>query len=111
MTSSCGTHATRPAALLLIGALMLPACSTRKEDKSMHQTEQAGPSKLTADIARYAPTVVTADTSTLSSGDRRALTSLVRAAAVMDRLFLRQTWSGNEETARAARGGPDARRP
>lgn len=63
--------------------------------------EQARPSKLSADIARYAPTVITADTSALSPGDRKALASLVRAAAVMDRIFLRQTWSGNEEVMRS----------
>ena len=90
----------RTAVLLFIGALTMQACSTRKEDESMRQKEQASSSKLSADIARYAPTVITADTTALSPGDRKALASLVRAAAVMDRLFLRQTWSGNEETMR-----------
>jgi len=66
----------------------------------MRQKGQASSSKLSTDIARYAPTVITADTTALSPGDRKALASLVRAAAVMDRLFLRQTWSGNEETMR-----------
>ena len=90
----------RTAVLLFIGALTMQACSTRKEDESMRQKEQASSSQLSADIARYAPTVITADTTALSPGDRKALASLVRAAAVMDRLFLRQTWSGNEETMR-----------
>jgi hypothetical protein len=88
------------AVLLFIGVFVLPACSTRKEDESMRQKGQESSSKLSTDIARYAPTVITADTPALSPGDRKALASLVRAAAVMDRLFLRQTWSGNEETMR-----------
>lgn len=91
----------RAAVFVVIGAVVLYACSTRKEDESMRQTAEARSSKLSTDIARYAPTVITADTTALSPGDRKALASLVRAAAVMDRLFLRQTWSGNEETMRA----------
>jgi len=77
----------------------------------MRQQGQASSSKLSADMARYAPTVITADTTALSPGDRKALVSLVRAAAVMDRLFLRQTWSGNEETMRklAADQTPEGR--
>jgi hypothetical protein len=100
MTPMHSKNLTRTAVLLLIAALTQPACSTRKEDESMRQQGQASASTLSADIARYAPTVVTADTSALSPGDRKALASLVRAATVMDRLFLRQTWSGNEETMR-----------
>jgi len=86
-------NSARAAALLLIGALMAPGCTSREE-------EQIAPSKLATDMARYAPTVITADTTALSPGDRTALASLVRAAAVMDRLFLRQTWGGNEEMMR-----------
>jgi hypothetical protein len=83
---------------------MLLGCTSREQDRPV-------PSQLAADIARYAPTVVTADTAALSPGDRKALASLVRAAAVMDRLFLRQTWSGNEETLRrlAADQTPEGR--
>jgi hypothetical protein len=52
---------------------------------------------LNAKIRRFAPTVVTADTSRLSAGDRRALQKIVEAARLFDPLFLRQVWSGNTE--------------
>ncbi|MBV8860094.1 MAG: hypothetical protein JOZ02_24395 [Acidobacteria bacterium] len=51
--------------------------------------------ELNAKIKRFAPTVVTADTSGLSAGDRRALEKIVEAAKLLDPLFLRQVWSGN----------------
>ena len=50
---------------------------------------------LNAKIRRFAPTVLTADTSRLSAGDRRALAKIVEAAKLMDPLYLRQVWSGN----------------
>lgn len=52
--------------------------------------------ELNAKIKRFAPTVITGDTSTLSPGDRQALRKLVEAARIMDRIYLRQVWSGNE---------------
>lgn len=50
---------------------------------------------LRAKTRRFAPTVVTADASRLSPGDRRALTKVVEAARLFDPLFIRQVWSGN----------------
>jgi hypothetical protein len=46
--------------------------------------------------ARFAPTEVAADVSKLSPNDRRVLAKLVEASKIMDALFLRQVWSGNE---------------
>ena len=46
-------------------------------------------------IARFAPTEIRADTSELSSGDRKALAKLIEASRVVDDLFLAQMWSGN----------------
>ena len=51
--------------------------------------------ELNAKIRRFAPTVITADTSKLSAGDRRALAKIIEAARRFDPLFLRQVWSGN----------------
>jgi hypothetical protein len=51
--------------------------------------------ELNAKIGRFAPTVITADTSRLSAGDRRALAKVIEAARLFDPLFLRQVWSGN----------------
>ena len=50
---------------------------------------------LRGKIRRFAPTVITADTSRLSARDRRALAKIVEAARLFDPLFLRQVWSGN----------------
>jgi hypothetical protein len=47
-------------------------------------------------IARFAPTELTADISHLPENERRALAHIVRAARVMDALFLEQVWAGNE---------------
>jgi hypothetical protein len=57
--------------------------------------QTGGLAELNAKIRRFAPTVVTADTSHLSAGDRRALAKIVEAARLLDPLFLRQVWSGN----------------
>jgi hypothetical protein len=46
--------------------------------------------------ARFAPTEISADLSALSSSDRQVLAKLVEASKIVDALFLRQVWSGNE---------------
>ncbi len=50
---------------------------------------------LDAKIRRFAPTTLTADTSQLSAGDRRALAKIIEAAKLLDPLYLEQVWSGN----------------
>jgi Peptidase family M49 len=51
---------------------------------------------LTANIRRFAPTVLTANTTRLSLRDRQALRKIIAAAKLLDPLFLRQVWSGND---------------
>lgn len=46
--------------------------------------------------ARFAPTEIGADLSTLPAADRRVLAKLVEASKVIDALFLRQVWGGND---------------
>ena len=46
--------------------------------------------------ARFAPTDIGADLSKLSPADRRVLAKLVEASKIIDALFLRQVWAGNE---------------
>ena len=69
--------------------------------------------KLATMAARFAPTEITADVSKLSAADRQVLAKLVQASKIMDALFLRQVWAGNEamlldlvrdETPEGARG-------
>ena len=56
--------------------------------------------KAAADLqqksARFAITDLTADISALPPNERDALSHMVRAAQVMDALFLEQVWAGNE---------------
>lgn len=45
---------------------------------------------------RLAPVQLSVDLGALPDNERQALAEMVKAAEVMDRLFLRQVWSGNE---------------
>jgi len=65
----------------------------------VHAQESAVPDtqKLQQMAARFAPTDITADLSKLSDADRRVLGKLVEASKIIDALFLRQVWSGNNE--------------
>src|SRR5687768_17363867 len=58
--------------------------------------KQAGDSELARKIARFEPTTLTADTSKLTPKDRQALDKIIAAAKLLDPLFLRQVWSGND---------------
>ncbi len=51
---------------------------------------------LRSKSARFAPTDLTADITALPANEREALAHMVRAAQVMDALFLEQAWAGNE---------------
>ncbi|MCU1383277.1 MAG: MutT/NUDIX family protein [Acidobacteria bacterium] len=54
------------------------------------------PRTLQQMAARFAPTDITADLSHLSDADRRVLAKLVEASKIVDALFLRQVWAGND---------------
>jgi hypothetical protein len=69
--------------------------SQLKEEPKMSEAKSPADS-LAAKIRRFAPTDIAADTSRLSDGDRKALDKLVEAAKLLDPLFLRQVWSGNQ---------------
>jgi len=60
------------------------------------QKSAAGDAELARKIARFAPTTLTADASKLTPKDRQALNKIIEAAKLLDPLFLRQVWSGNE---------------
>ena len=46
--------------------------------------------------ARFAPAEIGADISALPKNEREALARMVDAARIMDALFLRQVWAGND---------------
>ncbi len=52
--------------------------------------------KLQTMISRFAPIEINADISQLPVGEQKALAKMVAAGQVLDTLFLRQVWSGNE---------------
>ncbi|HBB86400.1 MAG TPA: hypothetical protein DC047_02150 [Blastocatellia bacterium] len=56
----------------------------------------AGDPELAKKIARFAPTTLTANLSKLSASERQALVKIIAAAKLLDPLFLRQVWSGND---------------
>jgi hypothetical protein len=81
--------------------LALYSCTGRKEDQKQEAEKKETPTmstklSLKAMIARFAPTEITADTSALSDGDRKALVKIIAAAQFMDPIYRRQVWSGNE---------------
>src|SRR4029079_15335459 len=87
---------------LIGGAMVLVASSTPDE------------AALRRMSARFAPVDIGSDVSGLPAGEKRALAKLVEAGRLMDALFLRQVWAGNESlfmelVADASSGDPAAR--
>lgn len=85
-------------AMATILSLMLAACSREAPAPSVPAApaDDADTAALLKQSARFAPTELSADVSGLPESERTALTALVRAAQVMDALFLQQVWAGNE---------------
>jgi hypothetical protein len=63
-------------------------------DEKNAQAAQA----LERSTARFAPTDLVVDLSGLPPNEREALAEIIRAARVMDSVYLRQVWAGNEST-------------
>jgi hypothetical protein len=82
-------------------ALVALACATAPArlagERLVQQTSTVpDPPALLKMIARFAPVDIAADGSKLSDGDRQALGRLIEAARIIDALFLRQVWAGND---------------
>src|SRR4249919_2230029 len=62
------------------------------------QTAEAIPSprEVASMAARFAPADIRADVSALPETERKALARLVDAARLVDSVFLRQVWAGND---------------
>jgi hypothetical protein len=65
----------------------------RSKPKAVAQSDVAS---MRAKIGRFAPTVLTANTVQMPAKDRQALQKIIAAAKLLDPLFLRQVWSGND---------------
>ncbi len=78
----------------------LAACRAQAPSTPPATPAEAPVDKVAAQLrqksARFAPTDLTADITALPANERDALAHMVRAAQVMDALFLEQVWAGNE---------------
>jgi len=80
--------------LMLVLAFLI--VSTGAQKRKSRPEPSSNVTALAAKIRRFAPTVLTANTARLSAKDRQALQKIIAAAKLLDPLFLRQVWSGNE---------------
>src|SRR6186713_2910274 len=81
-----------PLALVFAAALGSGALAIRDQESTVMPT-LAELQKMTA---RYAPADIGADVSALPKNERDALARLIEASRIMDALFLRQVWAGND---------------
>src|SRR5688500_3482609 len=79
------------ALLLLSSLLFVNASPIHAQAKHV-----SGDPDLVKKIRRFSTTELTASTAHLSANDKKALAKIIEAAKLMDPLFLRQVWSGNE---------------
>jgi hypothetical protein len=77
--------------LLIVGFTVTTLTGQKKQIRNT-----GGDPDLEKKIARFAPTILTANTTLLSPNDRLALQKIIEASKLLDPLFLRQVWSGNE---------------
>ena len=84
-------HTYLASALLILATAVAAGAFAVQEASSV-----PSPKELLAMRARFAPADIGADVSALPETERRALAKLIDAARVMDALFLRQVWAGND---------------
>ena len=80
----------------LVFAALIALALGRVPLLSLQETRVPDAQTLQKMAARFAPTEISADLSKLSAADRRVLAKLVEASKIIDALFLRQVWAGNE---------------
>src|ERR1700681_1167793 len=73
-----------------------PVSKTATEGKTSASTTSNETARLNKMAARFVPTEIAADASKLPSADRQVLAKLVQASKIVDALFMRQVWAGNE---------------
>ncbi|MFP2928728.1 dipeptidyl-peptidase 3 family protein [Pyxidicoccus sp. 3LG] len=79
--------------LSLLGAVLLSGAASAAEKTPARIPDAAELQRLTA---RFAPVELRVDLKALPDNERRALAKLVQASKLMDALFLRQRWAGND---------------
>jgi len=95
----------RATVVVLLGALGMVTVACARQEAPVPSSQSAPPdapvarhasSELATKAARFAPTEITTDLSALTTNERMILTKLVQASKIVDALFLRQVWAGNE---------------
>ena len=81
---------------VLVSVFLIAIAATTMFGSQKRRRPAVGDPELAKKIARFSPTVLTANLSQLSRGDRLALTKIIAAAKLLDPLFLRQVWAGND---------------
>lgn len=79
-----------------IGAGVLAACLGGIAVVGASEQDMPDAARLQAMTARFAPVDIGADIAALPANERQALAKLVQAGRIMDALFLRQVWGGND---------------
>lgn len=79
----------RTSIFVLVTIFFIPGCK-----KAEMETKKQ--SDLESKMKRFAPVEITADISKLTEGDQRALAKLFEASRILDKIYIRQIWSGNE---------------
>ena len=82
--------------LMAVALAALAACRTPQATPAPTPAPGGEVDNLTTMTARFAPVDLTADISALPANERQALAKLVQASKIIDALFLRQVWAGNE---------------
>ena len=89
--------------VLILVAVIVAAAGCRGEKPAETPVAQTATNQsndpardLEAKAARFAPVNLTADLSGLADNEKQALRRLVQASKLLDTLFLRQVWAGNE---------------
>ena len=81
---------------ILIVAAQAALSVTNRPAAAVQEAQVPDTAKLEQMAARFAPTDIGADLSKLSPADRRVVAKLVEASKIVDALFLRQVWAGND---------------
>ncbi len=80
----------------LVLTISLAAAAVAVRAQQQTDTEMPTLAELQRMTARFAPADIGADLSALPKNERDALARLVEASRIMDALFLRQVWAGND---------------
>ncbi|MEX1994466.1 MAG: hypothetical protein WD929_07370, partial [Steroidobacteraceae bacterium] len=78
--------------LWLASLMLVPALAAAQGSMRIAPEAQ----RLNAMAARFAPVDLRVELKSLPASEREALAHLIRAARVVDALFMRQAWAGNE---------------